>query len=313
MMPTPTSSTFHPGEQALQRLAGSQERLAAAGPRIMRRELDDELQDFWRQRPFVLLGARDASGQPWATLLGGPRGWIVPAEERLQLGTLPPPHDPLHGVLQRGTRVGLLGIEPHTRRRNRLNGVIDEVIDEAGDPQDGRRLGLHIEQSFGNCPRYIRPRHVKVAEQRHEVTALQQGAGLIAPAAALLARCDTFFIASAYPAATDDHDPAHGVDVSHRGGNPGFVRVRGDVVELPDYAGNNYFNTLGNLQLEPRAGLLCINWASGDVAWIAATLTGLLDAPAVLAHHPGATRVLQLQVSASRHAAAALQIDTRPG
>ena len=74
-----------------------------------------------------------------------------------------------------------------------------------------------------------------------------------------------------------------GLDVSHRGGPPGFVRVDGDVLTIPDYRGNRYFNTLGNLLLEPRAALLFVDFARGemlqlqgrgDVAWDEADLPG---------------------------------------
>jgi hypothetical protein len=45
---------------------------------------------------------------------------------------------------------------------------------------------------------------------------------------------------------------AHGVDVSHRGGRPGFVRVdaAGESLRLPDYQGNQFYMTLGNLRRE---------------------------------------------------------------
>lgn len=291
--------TFHDGEQALQRRAGSFERLAAAGPRIMATALDEERQAFWRERPFVLLGACDASGQPWATLRHGPPGFVaMPAPDRVVIDAAPLAADPL-GPLAPGARVGLLGIEPETRRRNRLNGVVETA---AG-------LALRVEQSFGNCPRYIQPRRITTIGPAPVPGPVRHDPGLGAQAAALLATADTVFIASTYPAAPDDTDPCHGTDVSHRGGAPGFVHVRAElnVLRLPDYAGNNYFNTLGNLLREPRAGLLAIDWRCGDVAWIAATAR-LIDDPALLKHYPGALRVVQFDVTQSRHASAALQI-----
>ena len=42
-------------------------------------------------------------------------------------------------------------------------------------------------------------------------------------------------------------------DASHRGGSPGFVRVDDGDLWWPDYAGNNMFNTLGNLAADPAA------------------------------------------------------------
>ena len=72
----------------------------------------------------------------------------------------------------------------------------------------------------------------------------------------LIARADTFFIAT-------DH-PESGADISHRGGNPGFVRiVDSRRLAIPDYSGNNMFNTLGNIVANPRVGLLFIGFESG--------------------------------------------------
>ena len=51
------------------------------------------------------------------------------------------------------------------------------------------------------------------------------------------------------------------VDVSHRGGTPGFVKVdKSGVLTVPDYRGNNFFSTLGNIYLNNRAGLTFISW-----------------------------------------------------
>jgi len=72
-----------------------------------------------------------------------------------------------------------------------------------------------------------------------------------------LTSCDTFFIAS-YHSET-------GMDASHRGGMPGFVDVVNDsVIRFPDYAGNNMFNTLGNITANPRTGLLWVDFESGS-------------------------------------------------
>nr|WP_231865084.1 pyridoxamine 5'-phosphate oxidase family protein [Sorangium cellulosum] len=53
-----------------------------------------------------------------------------------------------------------------------------------------------------------------------------------------------------------------GADVSHRGSKPGFVRVTEEdgrtVLTSPDFTGNFGFNTLGNLALNPRAGVLFV-------------------------------------------------------
>ena len=117
---------------------------------------------------------------------------------------------------------------------------------------------------FRSCPKYIQQRDISVvapatsqsvpAEQRHHLDAAAQQ---------LIRAADTFFVASCFPG--DASQPAASVDISHRGGKPGFVRVDGNRLTIPDFSGNRFFNTLGNLLLNPRAGLLFIDFANGDL------------------------------------------------
>lgn len=294
--------SFHTGEQALQARAGSRERLAEVGPRVIRPAMPETHQAFFGQLPFVVTGAVDRYGQPWASLLAGTPGFITaPADDRLHIAARPPAGDPLEGLLKAGARVGLLGIEAHTRRRNRANGRVVAV--------DGAGIDVHVEQSFGNCPKYIQPRQAEYAPGQEARPDSLDFTGLGEPVRALVAAADTFFIASAHP--DDDGLPAHGVDVSHRGGPAGFVRIDGDTLTVPDLAGNNYFNTLGNLLLAPRAGLLFIDFVRGDLAWLAADAE-IVDDEAALATFPEARRLLRLHVRTSRLARQAAALRWQP-
>jgi predicted pyridoxine 5'-phosphate oxidase superfamily flavin-nucleotide-binding protein len=115
-----------------------------------------------------------------------------------------------------------------------------------------------------------------------------------------LAHADTAFVASAAPAARG-HAGAAGVDVSHRGGKPGFVKVRGGddgaphVLVLPDFRGNFLFNTLGNVTANPRAGVLVLDFARGDVLQLTGTAEVVWDG-AELASFSGAERLLVITV-----------------
>jgi len=86
--------------------------------------------------------------------------------------------------------------------------------------------------------------------------------GLDIGARAMIARADTLFVASR---SRPEAGAAGGVDISHRGGRAGFVHVDGDSLTIPDFPGNGYYNTLGNLLGEPRASLLLIDFENGDV------------------------------------------------
>jgi hypothetical protein len=116
-------------------------------------------------------------------------------------------------------------------------------------------------------------------------------------AADLVAKSDTFFIAGAAPNAGSD--VAHGVDISHRGGRPGFVRVERSatctLLTVPDFRGNFYFNTLGNIAANPRAGLLFVDFESGDLLTLTGAAQVIWDGPEVAAF-TGAERLLRVQV-----------------
>ncbi len=105
----------------------------------------------------------------------------------------------------------------------------------------------------------------------------------------LVSTADTFFVATAGPDGR--------TDASHRGGNPGFLRVLGpDRLRWPDYAGNNMFMTLGNLEFDPRAGLLVPDWETGGALLITGEARTDWSDPAA-AGLPGAERVVDLTVT----------------
>ena len=284
---------FHDGEQALQRRVGWRERLAEVGALVMRDHMPEQHRELFGKLPFVLLGSIDGSGQPHASVLMGPPGFVhTPDARRLAIDALPDAADPLHAALRTGASLGLLGIEPHTRRRNRMNGVVRARHDGGFE--------IEVHQSFGNCPKYIQARHARWIDAELEPVTAQRMPRLDLAAVSLIGGADTFFIASAVAPEQIGASAAHGVDVSHRGGKPGFVRVRRDaegvdVLTVPDFAGNNMFNTLGNLALHPRAGLLFIDFARGDRLHLTvdASVTWQGDE---LAAFDGAQRLVQFRV-----------------
>jgi predicted pyridoxine 5'-phosphate oxidase superfamily flavin-nucleotide-binding protein len=291
--------TFHPGERSLQARVGMEQRLATLGPRVIRDHMPAQHRDFFARLPFVLVGTIDSDGQPHAGIVAGPPGFAWSPDERtLRIDGLPIADDPSRRGLRLGASVGLLGIQPHTRRRNRMNGRVTAL--------DGAGFTVEVEQSFGNCPRYIQAREPRFDDHQALAGQARHGAGLDARARAVVAAADTFFIATAHPDAGDG-DAAHGVDISHRGGPPGFVAVEGNVLTVPDYAGNTFFNTLGNLVLEPRCSLLLVDTEAGGLTWLQAR-GEVVETLAEVRRHPGAQRLLRLQVTASLHVPAALPL-----
>lgn len=264
-------SPFHPGEVAIQTSIGVAERVEQLGKRMIRDFMLDQHRDFFAQLPFIVMGAVDQGGDVWATMLAGYPGFIrSPDPHRLDLGVTADPRDPASAGLFEGSSIGLLGIELQTRRRNRMNGRV--ALNRSGC------LTVAVAQSFGNCPQYIRRRDWQMTRDPANHAALPAALALD-PAdprvAAIVTAADTFFVASYAEDAAGRH-----VDASHRGGKHGFVRVdAAGTLTIPDYAGNQFFNTLGNLLVNPRAGLIFPDFATGTLLQLTGAAAVVLDSP----------------------------------
>ena len=297
----PGASPWHAGERQLQEHAGVAQQMEQFGRKVVRDYMPDQHRSFYSQLPYLVVGAVDAEGIPWATLIEGPPGFVHSPDPRvLRLDRLPAAGDPVRAALQKGAAVGLLGIDLKTRRRNRMNGNI------SSDVSDG--VAVSVVHAFGNCPQYIQLRSVEPVSVGGSSSAVvaQTASELDDAARAMIRQADTFFLASYVDLEGDSSKRS--VDVSHRGGNAGFVRVEGNVLTIPDFAGNLHFNTLGNLLLNPRAGLAFVDFATGDVLQAAGRTEIILDGPEIAAFQ-GAERLWTLTVEhvVLRRAALALR------
>lgn len=286
--PPDQGSPFHAGERALQARAGMRERIEQSGRRAIRAFMPDQHRELFAKLPMLVVGSLDARQRPWASALFGRPGFISsPDPQTVTVAAQAIAGDPTATNLTTGAAVGLLGIELETRRRNRVNGTVTRA-GKSG-------FAVRVEQSFGNCPKYIQLRKpVFAAEPSPDAgsyAARAEGALLSIRATELVRRADTFFIATA---------AAEGVDVSHRGGKPGFVRVTEQdgrtVLTSPDFSGNFFFNTLGNLLLNPRAGMVFVDFASGGLLLLTGEADTLWDGPERAAF-AGAERLLRFRVT----------------
>ena len=288
----PASGAWHAGERLLQERAGVAARMAEIGPRLLRDFMPEQHRAFFAELPFVVAGTLAAEGQPWASLVAGPVGFAhSPTPQLLRLGAGATWEEDVRGHLRVGAAIGLLGLQAHTGRRNRANGRIAAIVAQGVD--------IAVAQSFGNCPKYIRPRQAFHAPTATPARRSISGS-LSADALRIVQAADTFFIATAHPRASEANAGAgagaEGVDVSHRGGPAGFVQVASDGrLLVRDYVGNTFFNTLGNLQLEPRCGLLFVDPSNGDRLQLAGRAE-LLWEPQRQSAAPATERLLRIAV-----------------
>ena len=268
---THEASPFHEGEKAIQERAGVADRAEMLARRVVRDHMPDQHREFYENLPFLVLGSVDGEGRPWASLIAGPQGFMTaPDATHLAIKATPLPGDPLAQALKAGAQLGVLGIDLATRRRNRIAGNAVNISDDGFD--------IEVVQAFGNCPKFIQTRDFNYSGSatRPKAALTEKSTTLDAAAHALIAAADMFFIASSYSDETSSL--ANGSDVSHRGGKPGFVKIEDDRYLLfPDFTGNKHFNTIGNLLLNPKAGLTFIDFETNDILFLTGEAEVLWD------------------------------------
>ena len=284
---------FHQGEIEVQTKLGIHQSVMTYAPRFIRDHLPEQHRLFYAELPMVLVGSLDGDGRPWASAVFGRPGFIQsPHQHVLQIKSKPVHGDPLNESLGEGAPLGFLGLEFQSRRRNRLNGKVTRR-DESG-------FEIMVDQAFGNCPQYIQARAFEVlpsVDRLGEPRVGHRSNSLNERARAMISAAESFFIATHY--SENPKDATQGTDVSHRGGMAGFVKMSGATLTYPEFAGNNHFNTLGNMLKNPRAGLLFPDFKNGDLLYLTCKAEIIWDSPEAR-DFQGAERLVRFQIEEMR-------------
>lgn len=280
-----SQSPFHLGEQQVQEKLGVRH-IEDWAQKVIRDFLPEQHRAFHTALPFLVVSARDPAGRPWVTILSGQGDFISSPDARhLVIRGKPVSGDGLESAFTPNADVGILGIELATRRRNRVNGNI--VSNAHGE------ITFHVGQSFGNCPQYIREREWRRVTEPNFGDA-QSTDVLNSKQKEWIENADTFFIGTGYRG--DGASPTFGMDASHRGGERGFVEVlNSNQLRFPDFAGNNHYNTIGNLVLDPQAGFLFVDFSTGSLLQLTGTASIDWESEEI-DKIPGARRLITLDI-----------------
>ncbi|MFE0647847.1 pyridoxamine 5'-phosphate oxidase family protein [Streptomyces sp. NPDC059534] len=236
------NTAYHSGSLAVQQRFGVRQ-LADHVGRSITPGIRPVAAAFLEAQPMLMIGAADHEGRVWSTLLTGAPGFVrATGPHTVSVAAALPEGTP------EGAPIGTLALDPRTRRRMRLNGIARP---------SARGFTIEAEQVFSNCPKYLQKRELYGSDPAHRpgAGATRHGEALTPDQLRRVRAADTFFVSTAAP---------DGVDTSHRGGNPGFVRAAGPrELSWRDYPGNAMFLTLGNLESDGRAGLLFLDWETG--------------------------------------------------
>lgn len=246
------TEVFHSGELQVQHALGASE--AAESLRgMIADKLPPVAMRFLPAFEFVVATSIDGQGQVWTSLLTGPKGFVTVRTPTNILLSIDEEKTFLANI-EENDNVGLLFINLQARARLRINGKIQKTP---------TGFQLDIAQSYFNCPKYIQSR-TPIRSQDHAIHSTPGISSLNPEHLEIISGADTFFIST--------YAPGQGADCSHRGGMPGFVEiVNSKKIRWPDYPGNNLYNTLGNLQVNPHCGLLFIDFTGNRIL----QLTGL--------------------------------------
>jgi ferredoxin-NADP reductase len=184
-----------------------------------------------------------------------------------------------------------------TRKRVKIGGkmvagTVRETqveIEGLSTKQHQVQLVTKIDQSLGNCPKYLNQYELQPALV--EAKLFSTGSTLPDKGRALVNKSDMFFLSTS---ANKD------MDVNHRGGPPGFVRISApNQIVYPEYSGNRLYQSLGNLLINPKIGITFPDYESGDVLYITGTTDVLVgeDASTLL---PGSNLAVLITIVEAR-------------
>ncbi len=262
---------YHEGELQIQARVGVLDE-GAQNARVIQDSIIKGALRFLNQLPMAVVGSVDQEDNVWASVLVGSPGFLGPKEDRTVQVDLTKvvknEEDPFWNNIQKNPRVGMVAIELATRRRLRINGRMKPISE--------KKLELHVEESYPNCPKYIQRRHVVVVQTQNEngktPSHPRRGRVLGPTQKTVISQGDTLFVASLHS--------ERGVDASHRGGTPGFVSIVDEhILRIPDYPGNAMFNTFGNFTIDPRGGLAFIDFGENRTLQLTGTAKIVHDVP----------------------------------
>ncbi|MBL3827113.1 MULTISPECIES: 2Fe-2S iron-sulfur cluster-binding protein [unclassified Marinobacter] len=294
-----TPDVFHIGERAVQARADVPDTWLKQTESFVRTEMPQQHRDFFESLPLLFLALLDRNGRPWCVPAFGAPGFVVsPAPDLLELRRTPVLSNEFGLDRSTDASVGIVGIDLNSRRRNRVNGRVQHTSDGA--------MTIQVDQSFGNCPQYIQTRAMAAAWQEAKPASRRQTTLHDPEVRRMVEAADTFFIASRAAGSLDGGSA--GVDASHRGGRPGFLGINDDgSLSFPDFSGNRFFNTLGNIESDGRVSLFIPDFETGDAVLL--TGRGTIDwDSARVGSFDGAERIVDVVPEEIWHVTSALPV-----
>lgn len=280
-------SKYHKGELLAQELAGETRQAEFNGQAISNSIIEGALH-FITEQEYVIVSIVDNQNNIWTSVLSGERGFMnAPDPKTILINkavTDITEEDIFWKTLKKSNKIGMLIIELASRRRIRINGVVSHL--------DQNIVRIKVQEAYPNCMKYIQRRHIvdRKSWSNDNIEDSTYGITLNSYQKELITSSDTFFIGSA--------DTKGNLDVSHRGGNPGFVELVGDnTIRIPDYKGNSMFNTFGNFMLNDHAAAVFWDFKHGKLLQMIGTANIHWDNPSTEKQTAGTGRYWEFKLT----------------
>lgn len=261
------NNPYHEGEIKIQNLTGERNK-ARANSVVIKPEILSGAFDFISKQTMIWLGTQNQDGSLLISLISGAAGFIQAHQAnilQINLAQTTSQNAPFLANLETDPRIGTLLIDLESRRRLKINGRLLYCSKNL--------LEIAVIESFPLCPKYIQRRKIEPYIPRKTTVGSSHdssGTRLGKAEEELIGRCDTMFVATS--------NPRGGIDVSHRGGEAGFVKVlTANHFRCPDYSGNGMFNSFGNLVLNNNASALFLDFTGKESLHVSGVAQVLLD------------------------------------
>jgi len=251
-------SPFHEGEITVQQRVGEEE-LAARSSGIIKDHIPTNAFEFVNKQLILIVSSLDHHQNIWTSILIGKPGFVkIMNEKTIKINfteLVSGREDPFWENIKTNSNIGGLFIDLSTRRRLKLIGKISWLEDD---------LNVLVDKVYPNCPRFIQRREIEVTKKEDDIDPPKKGLNLTGELKNWIRNSDTLFVGSA--------NDRNEMDANHRGGNPGFIQIMDDhTLKIPDYPGNSMFNTFGNFMVNPKTGLLVVDFEIGKTLQLTGT------------------------------------------
>ena len=280
----------HEGELFVQKKRHTPSNMPMRVAGIISDDMPDQHSEFFSHLNYFGISTIDIDGRPWATIIvGSPTTLIhVISEIQLNISVILPKGDPFLSSVMNTSDVTCryfagIGVDFTNRRRNKVAGFIDT----SNLVNDTLHMSLLTNENLGNCPKYITVRKLEYYKRNPQIAADYRNTDKISfnqECLNIINQASTIFLATRHTSPISDNTSDLGLN--HRGGYPGFVRTYEEnghtYIVIPDYSGNRFYQSLGNIETDRVAGVVFPCFTSGDMLHVTGIAENIYDDEAEL-------------------------------